>query len=212
MKILVIGGGAVGKTISRDLVKIKNHEVIIVDFESEADQKNPIPGVRWVSGDACDLKVLENADALDADVLVAATGDDQTNLVVSLIGKTEFGISKTIARINHPKNVSLFDASWGVDLSVSTPAVMTSLIEEAVSIGEAVPIFELTRSGANIMKYTIPPNSIYINMPKNEFKLERDVILCAIVRGNTIIGPDEDVILEAYDELILLAKGLQENI
>jgi len=72
--------------------------------------------------------------------VVVATGDDEDNLVISLLAKQEFGVPRVVARVNHPKNEWLFKESWGVDLSVSTPHLITALVEEAVSVGRLVHI------------------------------------------------------------------------
>ena len=82
------------------------------------------PDTRVVYGDACEPRVLESADVRAADVVVAATGDDEDNLVTSLLAKQEFGVPRVLARVNHPKNEWLFDEQWGVDASVSPPHIL----------------------------------------------------------------------------------------
>src|SRR5205823_4637233 len=94
-------------------------------------------------GGACEPGVLERADAARADVVVSATGDDEDNLVISLLAKQEFAVARVIARVNHPKNQWLFTESWGVDVAMSPPHILGALIEEAVSVGDLVKLFRL---------------------------------------------------------------------
>lgn len=209
MKVVVCGGGAVGKTICRDLLKLGSYDVTVVDFETHEMQRNPLQGVKWISGDCCDPDVLRAADVEKADVYVCATGDDQANLVSSLLAKTEFGVPKTIARINHPKNAFLFDESWGVDFAISMPEAMTTLIEEAVSVDQLIPIMKFTASEASLFKYKISQDSAVNGMTKDEFLAENPgVALCAVVHENSVTPPQEDIVLESGDELILL--GINE--
>ena len=98
----------------------------------------------------------------ECDVVVAATGDDKVNLVVSLLAKTEFGVPRTVARVNNPKNEWMFDEAWGVDVAVSTPRLMTALVEEAVSVGDLVRIFEFQQAKASMVELTLPGDSPYI--------------------------------------------------
>src|SRR6187200_1768810 len=95
----------------------------------------------------------------DADGDVAATGDDKVNLVLSLLAKTEFGVPRTVARVNNPKNEWMFDEAWGVDVAVSTPRLMTALIEEAVSVGDLVRIFQFQQGRASMVEITLPEGS-----------------------------------------------------
>src|SRR5205823_11299836 len=105
-------------------------------------------GVEWLVADACEVNSLRKAQLETCDVVVAATGDDEDNLVISLLAKQEFGVPRVVARVNHPKNEWLFNENWGVDLSVSTPHLITALVEEAVSVGRLVRILQF--EGGNV--------------------------------------------------------------
>ena len=112
--------------------------MLLIDQEPEAIKVAAVPDAEWLLADACEITTLEEAGLADCDVVVAATGDDKVNLVVSLLAKTEFGVPRTVARVNNPKNEWMFDEAWGVDVAVSTPRLMTALVEEAVSVGDLV--------------------------------------------------------------------------
>jgi trk system potassium uptake protein TrkA len=94
-----------------------------------------------------------------AKFLVAATGDDKVNLVCSFLAKTEYGVPRVVARVNHPKNEWLFDSSSGVDVAVSTPRIISALVEEAVSVGDVVRLFSLRKGEANLVEITLPDNA-----------------------------------------------------
>ena len=115
MKILVAGAGSVGRSISRELIS-HGHEVTLVDRSPDAMRISSVPDADWQLADACDVDALAEAGAGTADVVVAATGDDKSNLVISLLSKTEYGVPRTVARVNNPKNEWLFDDAWGMDV------------------------------------------------------------------------------------------------
>src|SRR5699024_4558576 len=137
MRVVIAGAGSVGRSVARELID-KDHSVLLIDQSKEALGHERIPGAEWLLSDACELAGLAEAALEEADVVVAATGDDKTNLVLSLLAKTEFGVPRTVSRVNNPKNEWLFDDNWGVDVAVSTPRLMTSLVEEAVEVGGLV--------------------------------------------------------------------------
>ena len=137
MKVVIVGAGSVGSSIARELLAHK-HEILLIDLKPEVIGRSGLRGAHWLVGDACELSTLKDARLEDADVVVSATGDDKVNLVVSLLAKTEFGVGRTVGRVNNPKNDWMFDDSWGVDVAVNTPQLMTALVEEAVEkIGRA---------------------------------------------------------------------------
>src|SRR5918994_1187409 len=144
MKVIVTGGGAVGRHLAVDLVE-RGHEVTLIEQNRSLVEKLQVwaPNVRVMLGDACEPSVLEDADTSSADVLVAATGDDEDNLVTSLLAKQEFAVTRVLARVNHPKNEWLFTDQWGVDAEVSPPHILTAMVEEAVTVGDLVRLIRL---------------------------------------------------------------------
>ena len=132
--------------IANDLQRA-GHEVLLIEQRPRPGRPGPRrpasrEGVAWLQADACEVSELVEAGRAQADVVVAATGDDEDNLVISLLAKQEFGVPRVIARVNHPKNEWLFNENWGVDVSVSTPHLITALVEEAVSVGSLVRLLQ----------------------------------------------------------------------
>ncbi len=204
MKVVVAGAGSVGLSISRELVA-NNHDVTIIDRNPTAMRMAQVPDAEWLLADACELTTLDEAQVGTCDVIVAATGDDKANLVISLLAKTEYGVPRVVARVNNPKNEWMFDESWGVDVAVSTPRIMTAMVEEAVAVGDLVNIFTFHQSGAGIFEFTVPVDAQFVGKTVHEMRWPADTVLAAIVRGDQPLAPQPDDTLEAGDELLFVA-------
>ena len=109
--------------------------------------------------DACEVSELARAEVEKADVVAAVTGDDEDNLVISLLSKQEFAVPRVVARVNNPKNEWMFNDMWGVDVSVSTPHLLTALVEEAVSVGSLVRLLSFEGGRARLVEVTLAPDS-----------------------------------------------------
>ncbi|NLV77864.1 MAG: TrkA family potassium uptake protein [Rhodococcus sp.] len=203
MKVAIAGAGAVGRSIARELVR-NAHEVMLVERKFDHIEPDAVPEARWVHGDACELSLLENSGLENYDVVIAATGDDKANLVLSLLATTEFGVARVVARVNDPRNEWLFDESWGVDVAVSTPRMLASLVEEAVTVGDLVRLMTL-RKGANLIEITLPDTTALAGKPVRKLRLPRDAALVTILRGERVIVPQPDDPLEGGDELLFVA-------
>lgn len=203
MKIVITGAGSVGRSIARELIS-HGHEVTLMDRSPGAMRIASVPEADWQLADACDVDALAEAGAGECDVVVAATGDDKSNLVTSLLSKTEYGVPRTVARVNNPKNEWLFDETWGVDVAVSTPRIMTALVEEAVSVGSLVSVFTFHQSGAFMHELTLPDDSPVIGELVSDVELPPHTVLAAILRDYRPINPDGDERFERGDELLFL--------
>jgi len=204
MRVIIAGAGSVGRSIAHELLAA-GHEVTLVDKQPSAMRVASVAEADWLLADACELSSLSQARTDECDVVVAATGDDKVNLVVSFLSKTEFGVPRTVARVNNPKNEWMFDEAWGVDVAVSTPRIMTAMVEEAVSIGDLVKIFTFHQSGAEILEVTLPTESPLVGVRAGQVVWPRDTVLAAIVRGARPIAPSPDDTLETGDELLIVA-------
>jgi trk system potassium uptake protein TrkA len=140
------------------------------------------------------------------EVVIAATGDDKANLVHALLAKTEFGVRRVVARVNDPRNEWLFDSSWGVDVAVSTPRLLASLVEEAVSVGDLVRLMTLRQGQANLVEITLPADTPLAGKPVRTLTLPRDAALVTILRGGRVIVPQPDDPFEGDDELLFVTS------
>jgi len=205
MRVVIAGAGIVGRSIARELLG-NGHRVLLVDRSPAAMKISSVPDAQWLLADACEISSLDEAELADCDVVVAATGDDKANLVVSLLAKTEYGVPRTVARVNNPKNEWLFDEAWGVDVAVSTPRLMTALVEEAVSVGELVRLFTFQQGQTWMAEFTLEESSPVLGRTVGEVELPGDTVLVAIVRGDRPIAPSADDVLEAGDHLMFLSS------
>jgi trk system potassium uptake protein TrkA len=134
MRIAIAGAGVVGRSIARDLHAM-GHHVLLIESKKQSFLPDRVPEVDWMWGDACELHTLEDARLASCDVVIATTGDDKANLVFSLLSKTEFAVSRVIARVNDPDNHWLFNDGWGVDVGVSMPRTAAAVVECVAILG-----------------------------------------------------------------------------
>jgi trk system potassium uptake protein TrkA len=139
-------------------------------------------------------------------VVIAATGDDKANLVTSLLAKTEYGVPRVVARINLPSNEWLFNESWGVDVAVSTPRLLSALVEEAVSVGDLVRLMTFRQSDATLVEMTMPADAPLAGQRVGSVDWPADTALVAILRDGRVIVPSSDDPLEGGDELLFVTS------
>ena len=192
MRVAIAGGGVVGRSIARDLAG-SGHDVLIIESDpavvarEEADDAHPTSGGSPAT--RARSARCRTAGVADADVVVAATGDDEDNLVVSLLSKQEFAVPRVIARVNHPKNQWLFNETWGVDVSVSTPHLMTALVEEAVSVGTLVRLLQFSEGKAGLVEVTLAEESPAGGRQIADLGMPRDASVVAVVRDRRVVVP-----------------------
>ncbi len=211
MKVAIAGAGNVGQFIASDLAE-NGHEVLIIEqTQSVIDRAESHEGVQFVCADACEVSNLRLAGLDTYDVLVAATGDDEDNLVVSLLAKQEFAVPRVIARVNHPKNAWLFNENWGVDLSTSTPHLITALVEEAVSVGRLVRILQFEGGQARLVEVRLAEDSPAIDSAIKDLDIPRDSTLVAVVRDQHVVMPRGDTVFQAGDEVLAMVTPESED-
>jgi trk system potassium uptake protein len=210
VKVAIAGAGAVGRSIARELIE-NEHAITLLERNPSHIDEAAIPAATWRLGDACELSVLESVQLEEFDVVIAATGDDKVNVVVSLLAKTEFAVPRVVARVNDPRNEWLFDEAWGVDVAVSTPRMLASLVEEAVAVGDLVRLMEFRQGQANLVEITLPEDTPWGGKAVKRLELPRDATLVTILRGARVIVPEGDEPLEGGDELLFVAVTESEE-
>ena len=211
MKVAIAGAGSVGTAIASDL-NMSGHDVLLIEKDPDlVERLRPTIDVSWVAADACEVTSLDAAGLATVDVVVAATGDDEDNLVISLLAKQEFGVPRVVARVNHPKNEWLFNENWGVDLSVSTPHLITALVEEAVSVGRLVRILQFEGGNVRLVEATLAENAPVVDKAIRELDIPRDATIVAVVRGEHVVMPRGDTIFESGDEVLAMVTGDSEE-
>jgi len=211
MRIAIAGAGNAGRAIARELIA-NGHQVLLIDKNPKSLKMESVPSAEWLLADACEISSLDKAKLDTCQVMVAATGDDKVNLVSSLLAKTEYGVPRVVARVNHPKNEWMFDSSWGVDVAVSTPRIISALVEEAVSVGDVVRLFSFRKGEANLVEITLPDSAKCCGRTVGEVELPEDASLAAIVRDGRVISPQEHDVFAAGDELLFVASAKAEDL
>ena len=212
MIVVIAGGGSVGRFIAEQLVGA-GHQVTILDNDARVfgQYSGTIPGATWTRGDACDFSVLKAAGLETADVVASVTGDDEDNLVISLLAKQEFAVPRVVARVNHPQNPWLFNETWGVDVSVSTPHLITGLVQEAVTVGSFVRLLAFEGGKAKLCEVTLADGSPAADKEIVELGFPRDATVVAIVRDERVVVPRGDTILRSGDEVLVLVTSDSED-
>jgi len=211
VRVVVAGAGNVGRYLASDLTE-RGHDVTVIEQSAEVFQRaKGTVDANWIHGDACEPWVLEKADLARADVLVAATGDDEDNLVISLLSKQEFAVPRVVARVNHPKNQWMFNESWGVDISMSPPHILTSLVEEAVTVGGVVELLRLEHGKVKLVETTLEAGSELDGKHVYDLRLPHDCALIAIVRDGHVIIPEPETPLVAGDEMLAIMTSDSEE-
>ena len=205
MRVAIAGAGAVGRSIAAELLD-NGHEVLLIDKNPRSIAVDSVPRAEWLLADACEIASLDEASLERCNVVIAATGDDKANLVVSLLAKTEYGVPRVVARINHPNNEWLFNESWGVDVAVSTPRIMSALVEEAVSVGDLVRLMTFRQSDASLVELTMPDDAPLAGQRIGDINWPADTALVAILRDGRVIVPAKDDPLETGDELLFVTS------
>src|SRR3954471_20137999 len=210
MRVAIAGAGNVGRSIAQELIE-NGHTVLLIERQPSALRPERVPTAEWILADCCEVASLEEADLATCDVVVAATGDDKVNLVLSLLAKTEFAVPRVVARVNRAENEWLFTEQWGVDVSVSKPRLMAALVEEAVTVGDLVRLMTFRQSEANLVEITLPETAPFVGRPIHAVPLPRDSALVAILRGKRVLVPSPDDPIEAGDELVFVCTAEVED-
>lgn len=213
MRILMAGAGRLGQQAVSVLAAAGN-DVTVIEADDELAEalraRFSDRGVRVVFGDACDPQVLEEAGCLRADAVVAVTGDDEDNLVISLLAKRQFQVARVVARVNDPENGWLFDQAWGVDAAVSAPLTLMSLIEEATRAADTVGLMRLSAAGVVLIETTLTESSTATGRTVSEIALPPGSQLAAVIRGGEPRVPDGSFKLAAGDEILIVSESATE--
>jgi trk system potassium uptake protein len=212
VKVAIAGAGSVGTAIARELAS-NGHDVVVLELDPDLVQRRRLEfaGVHWVVADACEVSSLDAAGLASVDVVVAATGDDEDNLVTSLLAKQEFAVPRVVARVNNSKNQWLFNESWGVDVAVSTPQLITAHVEEAVAVGALVRLLQFEGGIAHLVEVTLADDSPARERSIADLPFPRDATVVAVVRGDHLVVPRGDTMLQSGDEVLVLVTAEVER-
>ena len=208
MYIIVVGGGKVGFYLAKELLE-EGHEVLVIEKDEHGPRSAVIAeelGDVVLTGDGCEAAVLEAAGTGRADMLIAVTGDDEDNLVACQVAKNRFGVPRTMARINNPKNELIF-RKLGIDVTVSATTAILNQIEQELPTHRLVPLMHLRgKSGLEMVEVKIPANAAIVGQRADEVLLPQGSMLALIVDPDGAPRIPADSTIAAEDEVIAITR------
>ena len=206
MRVAIAGAGAVGRSIAQDLAAAGN-AVLIIEHVRAHYRPDLVPAADWMLADACELASLQAAGIDTCDAVVAAAGEDRTNLVFAMLAKTEFGVRRVVARVNDPRNQWLFTPGWGVDVAVSTPSALVAAVESQIPAGGDVVTLAITQRGGTLVELTVPESAALVGQPSTGLPFPPEATLVAVRRDQALLPPSPELTLESGDWLLVLTSG-----
>lgn len=210
MRIGIAGAGAVGRSVARELLEA-GHRVLLIERNVDHYEPHTVPDAEWLLADACELASLQESGLEMCDVVITATGDDKVNLAAALLAKTEFEVARVVARVNDLRNEWLFTEAWGIDVAVSAPRAMVAGVEGAIDVGHLVQLMGLAGGQVKLSKLTLPPDSPLVGQRICDLPLPKNAALIIVLRGDDLIFPQPDDVLEASDEMFFVAGTTAEK-
>jgi trk system potassium uptake protein TrkA len=209
MYIIIVGGGKVGYYLAKTLLQ-DEHEVLIIERDKrKCDIISAELGGIVLRGDGTDSIVMEEAGMNRCDLAIAVTGDDEDNLMICQMAKKKFGVKRTIARINNPKNEHIFKL-LGIDQTVSVTDLILAQIEREIPTQSLVHLLTLRDVGVSFLEAKVPPDSPAVNKPLRELNIPDDVVIPMIIRGGKGIVPSGDTTLKAGDEVVAVTTSSED--
>jgi trk system potassium uptake protein TrkA len=203
MLVVIAGGGRTGSHLAGHLLA-QGHQIRIVEGRPDtvAQLHRELPTEVIFEGDPTDPHVLETAGTHEAQVLAAVTPDDADNLVISALGRYQFGVKRIIGRVNQPKNHWLFSSDFGVDVAVNQADVMAKLIEEEMSMGDMMTLLKLRRGEYSLVEEKLPPGSPMLNKALKDLSLPDSAVIAAVIRHGEVLMPRGALVFEQGDEVL----------
>ncbi|MHB9036833.1 MAG: potassium channel family protein [Armatimonadota bacterium] len=210
MYVIIVGGGKVGYHLSRTLIE-EGHEVLIVEKDRKtADALADELGEMVMLGDGCEIRTMTEAGMSRANVVVAVTGDDEDNLVICQMAKRKFGVPRTLARVNDPKNEELFQ-QLGIDQTVSSTRIIFNLLEQQIETGQVIPLAALKKGEIEVVEADITSGSPALGMKIGQLELPANALIISVIRDGHATIPHADTKLRLGDSVIAMIKAEREK-
>jgi len=212
MYIIIVGGGSVGYHLCKALLK-EGHEVLVLDKDAtKCDNFEDELGSVCVRGDGCEVATLAEAGVSRAEIFIAATDEDEDNLVACQVAKHKFGVPRTIARVNNPENEKIFK-KLGVDCPISVTNLILEHIEEKIPTHPLIHLLTMGEEMMEVVEVKILEGATSIGKSVKELSLPSDSILALLIRnGEKPHVPTADTVLEMNDRIIALTSTDSEEI
>lgn len=208
MTIIIVGGGKVGYYLAKTLAPEK-HRLVLIEEDPGMCQKIAGEltglGITLIHGDGTSVNDLKEAEIEEADILIAVTGHDQNNLVACQLAKNFFRVPRTIARVNNPKNIKVFQA-LGVDSVVSSTAYIADIIEHEVDWARINRMLSQKVGNLRIQEFLMTVHSKAAGKQVQELSLPGGVILVSLIREKEAIVPNGQTQILAGDTIIAMGS------
>lgn len=201
MYIVIVGAGRVGFNLAQKLIQDKHVVTVIEKDKTRCEGISQNLDAMVINGDGCELRYLEDAEAGRADVVAAVTADDEDNLIVCQLAKEVFGVGRTVARVNNPRNEHIF-TELGVDVPVNATTIIAKIIEEEASLEDFINLMTFKRGKLALVRVDLADESPVINKYMKDVELPENSVVVAIVRGDNIIMPKGETVLKKGDDII----------
>jgi trk/ktr system potassium uptake protein len=203
-RVIIVGGGVTGSALAEALEQTKtNVKVIEKDPQKCTALSEKLKKTIVLHGDGTDKELLQEENIGGVDFMVAVTGDEENNVLMSLLAKG-LGARKTITRINKLSYIPLVSAI-GIDTVVSTRLSAVRAILRYIRKGRIISAVPLKGEHAEAIEAEALDTSDIVNIPLSQVKFPKGALVGAIVRGKEIIIPRGDSIIRPKDRLIILA-------
>ncbi len=210
MFVIIVGGGKTGSQLASQLISGGHQVKLIEDRPMILERlREELPNEVIVPGDGSSPRVLENAGIEHAQVLAAVTGEDEDNLVITTLGRFEFGVPRVIARVNNPKNTWLFTPEMGVDVALSQSDILAKLIAEEMSLGDMMTLLKLRKGEYSIVEEKVDPRAVVVGKALRDIELPPQCVFAAVIRKGQLIVPNGNTELAPVDEVIALVHASQ---
>ena len=206
IKIVIMGGGKVGSFLAIALDR-KGHQVVVIERNKDLCERlaSKTHSAVIIQGDGCDLRYQEEANVEEADVFAAVTGDDDDNLVACQLARTYFGVPRSVARVNNPKNERIFN-KLGVD-AISSTTVIAQLIEERTTVGDIITLHTMKQGRLAVIELDLPEeHCVACDVPLQDLGLPRGVVLVSVIRDDEVIIPHGGDVLQPGDTVIAVTE------
>jgi trk system potassium uptake protein TrkA len=207
MFVLVAGGGRTGMQLATLLLS-EGYKVKLIEQRPEllAHLHQELPTEVIYEGNAIDPDVLQAAGVEQAHILAACTADDATNLVLCFMARQRFGMPRTIARVNNPRNEWLFSDIFHVDVALNQANVLASLIREEMSLGDMMTLLKIRRGRYSLVEEKVEPGAKAIGIPIMKLGLPDECIIAAIIRDGQVTLPRGSTMLQEWDEVLAITS------
>ncbi|MCC6099839.1 MAG: TrkA family potassium uptake protein [Olsenella sp.] len=214
MQIIIVGGGKTGSYLA-PILKGDGSSVVVVDNRRKVAEKfqASLPDQRVIVGNGTSPEVLERAGVMSADVVIAATGSDEVNLVVSTLAKVEYQVPRVVARVNNPKNSWMFNESMGVDVGINQADLIARSVQEGLDMEDVFTIMRLGKDDHALVQVEVRPGSGAVGRRVSDLSLPDQTVIIAIDRAGDIIVPNGDTgLCEGDNVLALTSEGARQEL